>query len=55
MQRAKGRVIDRGSGYFVIKESGLKDHDPYGFWGLSPRYFGSWALWVIDMAGEPLV
>ena len=26
----------RGSGYLIIKELRLKDHDSYGFWGLSP-------------------
>ena len=25
-----------GSRYLTIKEFGLKDHDYYGFWGLSP-------------------
>ena len=26
----------RGCRYLMIKELGLKDHDHYGFWGLSP-------------------
>ena len=26
----------KGSRFLIIKESGLKDHDYYGFWGLSP-------------------
>ena len=26
----------RGSRYLIIQELGLKDHDYYGFWGLSP-------------------
>ena len=26
----------RGPRYLIIKELGLKDHDYYGFWGLSP-------------------
>ena len=26
----------RGSRYLIIKELELKDHDYYGFWGLSP-------------------
>ena len=28
--------VPRGSRYLIIKELGLKDHDYYGFWGLSP-------------------
>ena len=28
--------LPKGSRYLVIKELGLKDHDNYGFWGLSP-------------------
>ena len=26
----------QGSRYLILKELGLKDHDCYGFWGLSP-------------------
>ena len=29
-------TVPRGSRYLSIKELGLKDHDYYGFWGLSP-------------------
>ena len=28
--------IPEGSRYLIIKELELKDHDYYGFWGLSP-------------------
>ena len=28
--------LPRGSRYLIDKELGLKDHDYYGFWGLSP-------------------
>ena len=28
--------LPRGSRYLIMKELGLKDHDYYGFWGLSP-------------------
>ena len=29
-------ILPRGSRYLIIKELGLKDHDDYGFGGLSP-------------------
>ena len=29
-------VYPGGSRYLIIKELGLKGHDYYGFWGLSP-------------------
>ena len=29
-------IFPRGSRYLIIKELGLKDHDYYGFCGLSP-------------------
>ena len=29
-------VVPKGSRYLIIKELGLKDHDHYGFGGLSP-------------------
>ena len=35
----------------VIKELGLKDHDSYGFWGLSPEEFGIWTLWAMLQMG----
>ena len=36
MEPSPEQSYPRGSRYFMIKEFGLKDHDSYGFWGLSP-------------------